>query len=68
MLLHIVLAIPLILGCGLATGRFCSYEWGTPFAWNLTVLRTKHFWFGAAVAILFLWSDYKFGRLFTSQS
>lgn len=66
MMLRAVFAIPLLIGCGLVTGRFFSYQYGTSFAWNLSLLRNKFFWLGVFVALIFLWSDFRFARSFTS--
>jgi len=66
MMLRVAFAIPLILACGLATVRFFSYLFNSSFAWNLTVLRSKFFWMGVFFALLFLWSDFRFARIFNA--
>ncbi len=64
-LLHVVMALVLLIGCGIVTRRFFSFQLGIPFAFDRTLWRSRYFWLGLGVALVFLWSDFRFERYFS---
>jgi hypothetical protein len=65
LLFHAGMMIVLIIACALVTLRFFSWQIGFPFVWSKNMWRSRYFWLGIAVALVFLWSDYRFERYFS---
>lgn len=62
---HLAFAIVLILACGCVTARFFTYQTGEAFGWGLRIARSRYFWIGVLVALIFLWSDLRFEHAFS---
>ena len=62
---HLAFAVILIVACGLVSARFFAYQTGAAFAWNLRIARSRYFWLGVFVALIFLWADLRFEHLFS---
>jgi len=56
------LKLLLVIVCGLVSARFFSYERGTHFGFDRQMLKSRQFWLGALVGVVFLFSDYRFAH------
>ncbi len=67
--MHIVvkygLRLLLVIVCGLVSARFFSYERGAHFGFDRRLLKSRQFWLGALVGLVFLFSDYRFAHYLT---
>lgn len=68
LLLRVVFAVLLMVGCGLVSARFLSYQTGAVFSFSIRLYRNKFFWYGVLVALMFLYSDYRFDRAFSLKT
>lgn|GEM_PF-2963822 len=64
--MHIIvkrgLGLLLVILCGLVSARFFAYERGTHFGFDRQTLKSRQFWFGALVGLVFLYSDYRYAH------
>jgi hypothetical protein len=59
-LIHLISAVILLIATGIISGKWFALEKAKPFSINRQMFRSKYFWLGVGVGLVFLFADYRF--------